>query len=105
MAKKFDSSAGPGGSGTAKITRTSRPKTAGGVKKVAAPKAMAAVASAGGPAVYTRSEQDEIAHLAYGYWLQRGGKGGTPEEDWLRAEKELRQHQSASHGSNGSNGS
>jgi hypothetical protein len=105
MAKKFDSSAGPGGSGTAKITRTSRPKTAGEVKKVAAPKAMAAVASAGTTAVYSRGEQDEIAHLAYTYWLQRGGKGGTPEEDWLRAEKELRQHQSASNGANGSNGS
>jgi hypothetical protein len=33
---------------------------------------------------------DEIAHLAYSYWAARGYAGGSPEEDWLRAERELR---------------
>ncbi len=32
---------------------------------------------------------DEIAVLAYSYWEARGFEGGTPEEDWLRAEQEL----------------
>ena len=33
---------------------------------------------------------DEIAVLAYSYWEARGYQGGSPEEDWLRAERELR---------------
>jgi len=32
---------------------------------------------------------DAIAHLAYSYWEARGYQGGSPEEDWLRAEREL----------------
>jgi hypothetical protein len=34
--------------------------------------------------------QEDIAALAYSYWEGRGYKGGSPEEDWLRAETELR---------------
>jgi hypothetical protein len=33
---------------------------------------------------------DEIAQLAYSYWEGRGYQGGSSEEDWLRAEQELR---------------
>ena len=33
---------------------------------------------------------DEVAALAYSYWEARGCQGGCPEEDWLRAEQELR---------------
>jgi hypothetical protein len=33
---------------------------------------------------------EEIASLAYSYWEARGYQGGSPEEDWLRAEDELR---------------
>jgi len=33
---------------------------------------------------------DEIAQLAYSYWESRGYQGGCPEEDWLRAEQQLR---------------
>ena len=33
---------------------------------------------------------DEIARLAYFYWEARGYTGGSSEEDWLRAELELR---------------
>ena len=31
----------------------------------------------------------EIARLAYSYWEARGCRGGSAEEDWLRAEREL----------------
>jgi hypothetical protein len=31
---------------------------------------------------------DQIALTAYYIW--KGGKGGTPDENWLRAERELR---------------
>ncbi len=34
--------------------------------------------------------QAEIAQLAYSYWEDRGCQHGSPEEDWLRAERELR---------------
>jgi hypothetical protein len=34
---------------------------------------------------------EEIAALAYAYWLERGCFGGDAEQDWLRAEGELRQ--------------
>ena len=33
--------------------------------------------------------EEEIARLAYSYWEARGGKGGSPWEDWFRAEQEL----------------
>jgi len=36
------------------------------------------------------SEQDEIAKLAFSYWEARGCQGGSPEEDWARAEQEVR---------------
>jgi hypothetical protein len=42
----------------------------------------------------TGAEHDEIAILAYSYWEERGG-GGSAEEDWLRAEEELRNRRSA----------
>ena len=35
---------------------------------------------------------EDIARLAYSYWEARGYQGGSPEEDWLRAEQELRGH-------------
>jgi Protein of unknown function (DUF2934) len=33
---------------------------------------------------------DDVAKLAYSYWLARGKHGGSPYEDWIRAEHELR---------------
>ena len=35
-------------------------------------------------------EHEEIARLAYSYWHARGCPIGSPEEDWYRAENELR---------------
>jgi hypothetical protein len=35
--------------------------------------------------------QEEIARLAFSYFEHRGYQGGSPEEDWLRAEEELLQ--------------
>ena len=34
---------------------------------------------------------EEIAELAYSYWIARGYSQGGAEDDWLRAEHELRQ--------------
>jgi hypothetical protein len=32
---------------------------------------------------------ESIAKLAYSYWADRGYQGGSPHEDWVRAEQEL----------------
>jgi hypothetical protein len=34
-------------------------------------------------------DPEAVARLAYSYWEARGGAGGTPEDDWFRAEHEL----------------
>jgi hypothetical protein len=34
--------------------------------------------------------REEIARLAEKFWAERGWPEGSPEQDWLRAEKELR---------------
>lgn len=36
-----------------------------------------------------------VARLAYSYWEARGFTGGSPEDDWLRAERELRENEAA----------
>lgn len=35
-------------------------------------------------------KHEEIALLAYEYWEKRGHQGGSPDEDWARAEAELK---------------
>ena len=50
--------------------------------KVARPKPLAASNSG-------ENGRDRVAELAYFHWLQRGCPEGSPQEDWLRAEREL----------------
>ena len=38
----------------------------------------------------TTLDQEAIAHLAYFYWEKRGCPNDSPDEDWFRAEAELR---------------
>jgi hypothetical protein len=38
------------------------------------------------------STSPEIARLAYSYWQERGHQGGSPGEDWTRAEEELKKN-------------
>ena len=33
---------------------------------------------------------ERIAELAYSFWLSRGCQDGNPQDDWFRAEHELR---------------
>jgi hypothetical protein len=46
---------------------------------------------ANGPEMSARPHvaQEEIAKLAYTYWIARGYRDGHAEQDWLRAEREL----------------
>ena len=38
--------------------------------------------------------KEEIARLAYEFWLERGSPIGTPGDDWFRAQAEVRSRQS-----------
>lgn len=60
-----------------------------------APRAVAAGASTienvePTPAPAAAPDQAEVARLAYSYWEARGCRDGSAEEDWFRAEEELR---------------
>jgi len=41
------------------------------------------------PAPAALPSREAVARLAYAYWEARGYQGGSPEEDWNRAEREL----------------
>ena len=40
-------------------------------------------------------DQEAIGRLAYFYWEERGCPNDSPDEDWLRAEAELRNRRAA----------
>jgi hypothetical protein len=42
------------------------------------------------PTVRPAPTREEIARLAEKYWAERGWPDGSPEQDWLRAEQELK---------------
>jgi hypothetical protein len=44
------------------------------------------------PAQCDSMEDKAIAQRAYEYWNERGCPDGSPEEDWYRAERELKSH-------------
>jgi hypothetical protein len=37
------------------------------------------------------TDHEELARLAYSYWIERGCPEGSPDEDWFRAETTLRE--------------
>jgi hypothetical protein len=64
-------------------------KSANTATKSVANTATKKVAVAQGEAARTPSHA-EIAQLAHHYWIERGHPHGSHEQDWLRAEKELK---------------
>lgn len=71
---------------SAPVSARHKPATTTRAKRPApAPVAAAPVA----PAAPAAPSREDIARLAYGYWEARGCQGGSPEQDWLRAEREL----------------
>lgn len=77
---------------SAKRPRATKPKTDNGTEakplKASTPK----TAGSGRPTPINGSgpTHEQIAELARKYWAQRGYTDGHHEEDWLRAEMELR---------------
>ncbi|MBI1898617.1 MAG: DUF2934 domain-containing protein [Acidobacteria bacterium] len=53
-----------------------------------------AVAPAGDSGGETPVRHEDIALLAYSYWEAHGGGDGSADQDWLRAERELRRRAS-----------
>lgn len=72
-------------SAPAKKHRSSRAQARPAAETEGSTAAIASLAQAVSPVA-----EEEIARLAYSYWEERGRQGGSPEEDWLRAERELR---------------
>jgi len=71
-----------------KSAATPRPKH--GIQRSAAAPVTGTVVNAIATETGHAPAYHEIAALAYTYWVDRGRQGGSPEEDWLRAEQELR---------------
>jgi hypothetical protein len=72
-------------------TKSSAEPAAPANEAIAMGAAASSSAVAGFPATSTSAvTEHEIAKLAYSYWVARGFAPGSPEQDWLRAERELR---------------
>ncbi|HEY5056680.1 MAG TPA: DUF2934 domain-containing protein [Acidobacteriaceae bacterium] len=67
---------------------TAKPRAAAGTKKTVAKEADGAAGRA--KLVVYVPTHEEIAFLALQYWEQRGHAHGEHEQDWLRAEQQLR---------------
>jgi hypothetical protein len=84
MAKKSNTASEPVLSGAAAPARSRKHAPAKHTTPAVESSPSAEIIEADAPA------SDEIARLAYSYWEARGYQGGSSEEDWLRAEQELR---------------
>lgn len=70
---------------------TATASAAGALRPHASPAAVVSGRTTAGDVVPAlEPDVDQIARLAYSYWEARGGEGGSAEDDWFRAERELR---------------
>ncbi len=69
-----------------KAKAPAKPRTSAAPAK----KATAKKAAVGKPAAAKTPSREEIAQLAHRYFVERGGKNGADQQDWLRAERELK---------------
>ena len=80
------------GSAEKKATKPAPAKAA--AKKVAAKAANPATESKPTKAAASKAKApvtpEQISHLAYQYWVERGRPHGSHHEDWVRAEKALK---------------
>jgi len=71
-----------------KTKAPAKPRAAAGTAKKASTKKVAGTTTPRIPS------HEEIARLAEQYWAERGHQDGHAEQDWLRAERELRKQAS-----------
>jgi hypothetical protein len=74
---------------SAAVPTRHKPATARAKRPTPAPAPAPAPAAPVTRIVPAAPSREDVASLAYSYWLARGCQGGSPEEDWLRAEREL----------------
>lgn len=77
-------------------SRAKKTSSASGAAAAAAP-AKERVLESPSPAAVgnVASIEDEIRRRAYELYLERNGQGGSPADDWARAEAEIREKRSA----------
>ena len=71
--------------GTAEPAKSLAPRT-----RRPAPDIAAAPPALDGQATRREPTQEQIRRRAYELYLARAGRGGSPDADWLQAERELR---------------
>jgi hypothetical protein len=74
-------------------TTTRKPRTVSKAEPAAVLSVPAESATAAAPPaaiVSNEPTREQIASLAYALWESRGCQGGSPEEDWINAERQLR---------------
>jgi hypothetical protein len=74
----------------AKPRKAPAKKSANGVEANPVAENHSANGQANGHAHGHAAPHDEVARLAHSFWQERGHKHGQHEEDWYRAEQELR---------------
>jgi hypothetical protein len=95
MARKSFTHSDPVLSPGAAPARVSKPKASRNQNAKTAATTVGVAEMTGGVAEMS-ADREQIAHLAYSYWEARGRQDGSPEQDWLRAEQELRGKRAAS---------
>jgi len=80
-----------------KILSTSKPEELAAAKEIPVVGSETSLAEASLGDQEAVSIRERIALLAYTYWEQRGRQGGSPEEDWFRAEREILSQMDATH--------
>jgi uncharacterized phage protein gp47/JayE len=78
------------GAKTKKAKAPAKPRAAAGTTS----KTVAKKQTVAEQVIATTPTHEEIARLAYSYWEARGYRGGSPLEDWFRAERVLTSHDS-----------
>jgi len=71
------------------VTRTA-PTKAVEAKTHRSPRRVPKIAAAPTLEYEPAAHQKEIAQVAYRIWLERADRPGSPEDDWLKAEAEVR---------------
>lgn len=74
----------------AKPKTPAKPRKSAATKKAAENGASVANGNGRAEATHVRFSHEQVAELAHHFWAERGRKHGHHEEDWYRAEQELR---------------